>query len=615
MNTESILKDSIFKVGRVTSVDGRFVGIKVDKEKNSSHLLYKGNLLKNTSVGSYIKIAKGFIDIIGKIEGEHIKEEKNFSNKNYGNEKEKIDRILKVSLFGFFHGNNFEKGIKELPLIDNECFILTDNEFNKIHNFVKEGDEPITIGSLSLEKGQEIKIGVNSLFASHFGIFGNTGSGKSYTLAKIYHELFKKYKQDNKFKNNGTFLLFDFNGEYAKQSCITERKKVYNLTTRKKSSEKIPFKEKDLVDIEFISILATATEKTQKPFLSRTLNFYKKVLSDEDSINYFKNTVKKYTKNILSMTDKIKAHLLIDHLINILEKKEESNMRELLFKKIEWNNKHHYFMIKNKNCKALTDEEIQTVMEVFQIDDYQFPENIMKRIIDFLYLKLIIDIYNNKAQNDHIIHVINRLKSKKEDIEKILDTNDRNNSFFKGNNIIVINLKDVNLEMKKTLPLLLSKKIYMEHKKNHNTSTTKHLNIIIDEAHNILSEESVREEKDWKDYRLEIFEEIIKEGRKFGVFLTIASQRPRDISPTIISQLHNYFLHRLVNNQDIKSIERAITYLDKLSSEYLSILPIGTCVLAGLFTQVPVPVDIGKIEPEKYKPSNETIKLTEHWKN
>jgi hypothetical protein len=46
---------------------------------------------------------------------------------------------------------------------------------------------------------------------------------------------------------------------------------------------------------------------------------------------------------------------------------------------------------------------------------------------------------------------------------------------------------------------------------------------------------------------LETFEEIIKEGRKFGVFLTVASQRPSDISPTIISQLHNYFIHKLMN--------------------------------------------------------------------
>src|SRR5678815_555996 len=100
--------------------------------------------------------------------------------------------------------------------------------------------------------------------------------------------------------------------------------------------------------------------------------------------------------------------------------------------------------------------------------------------------------------------------------------------------------------MRKTIPLLLSKMVYREHKQADDDCT---LTIIIDEAHNILSSESFREAESWKDYRLETFEEIIKEGRKFGVFVTIASQRPNDISPTITSQAHNYFIHRLINQR------------------------------------------------------------------
>jgi HEPN domain-containing protein len=69
---------------------------------------------------------------------------------------------------------------------------------------------------------------------------------------------------------------------------------------------------------------------------------------------------------------------------------------------------------------------------------------------------------------------------------------------------------------------------------------------------------------------------------KFGIFLTIASQRPSDISATIISQLHNFFLHRLINNNDIRAVEKTISYLDKLSFESLPISPTGTCIFAGL---------------------------------
>ncbi|WP_432490503.1 hypothetical protein, partial [Flavonifractor plautii] len=90
--------------------------------------------------------------------------------------------------------------------------------------------------------------------------------------------------------------------------------------------------------------------------------------------------------------------------------------------------------------------------------------------------------------------------------------------------------------MRKVIPMLLCKHLY-DQKKENDPTNARYLNLIVDEAHNILSLESSRESEAWRDYRLETFEEIVKEGRKFGVFLTLASQRPHDISPTIISQL------------------------------------------------------------------------------
>lgn len=83
----------------------------------------------------------------------------------------------------------------------------------------------------------------------------------------------------------------------------------------------------------------------------------------------------------------------------------------------------------------------------------------------------------------------------------------------------------------KTIPMMLAKCSFLEHKSSKNTKESFHL--IIDEAHNILSETSVREAETWKDYRLELFEEIIKEGRKFGFFVTISSQRPLTSLPQL----------------------------------------------------------------------------------
>jgi hypothetical protein len=158
MKTDEISEDAIFKVGHVTAVRGRSIEIKIDKTKNSSHLLYRGKLLRNVAVGGYIKIVKGFTVIIGKIDGEFITEDRFYRHKGYGRDSDRMSRVVNVSLLGFFNGDKFERGIKELPLLDNECFLLHLWEFNQVHDFIRPDDEPLVIGNLALEKGQEIRV-------------------------------------------------------------------------------------------------------------------------------------------------------------------------------------------------------------------------------------------------------------------------------------------------------------------------------------------------------------------------------------------------------------------------------------------------------------------------
>lgn len=618
ISEQIILKDSIFRIGKVFSVEGRIVKIKVDKQKNASHLLYKGELLKNVGVGGYIKIIKGFISIIGKVESEQIQEDKSV-NHSYNKEEDKINRILNVSLLGFVDSNTFERGIKELPLIDNECFLLDKEEIEKVHDFVDEKkDKRLRLGVLALESGQPIHIGVNGLFASHIGIFGNTGSGKSYTLARLYRTLYTSFQEQKKFKENAKFLLFDFNGEYNLKDTIISNKNVVNLNTKNKEGEdKLMFNEKDLLNIELFSIMASATEKTQQPFLKRALDFYGTINNADDPLAYFQNTVRKKVERILCMTDKSKAYLLLDYMRELLPVSiNENGIEESLTDDFSWQSSLSKFYLNPYSEQKYFEQNIDFVKQTKlynQVEHYEFPEDIISKVIDFLYLQLIHDVLSNRAQNEHIAPVINKLKSFQKDFKKVIEISpDKSTDFWNGMNFTVINLNDANLNTKKLIPLLVSYKLYSEHKKEKKETNNKYLNIIIDEAHNILSYESQRESESWKDYRLETFEEIIKEGRKFGVFLTIASQRPSDISPTIISQLHNYLLHRLINNRDIQAVEKTISYLDKVSFESLPILPTGVCILAGLMAHIPVIVKVDEIE-KIHEPNNKTINLVSNW--
>lgn len=630
--------DSILKVGTVIAVKGRTIEVAVDKMKNASHLLYNGNVIKNVSVGSYLKIAKGFSELIGKIESEFIQEDKLNLSSNYSNSKNKIKRILVVTLVGFINSENnqkeFKQGLKELPLIENECYLLTEDEFELIHKFAKDSEDAIQIGTLLNETSVPIKLGVDRLFASHIGIFGNTGSGKSYSLAKIYNELFNKYKNESKFKENAKFILIDFNGEYVnpktddgkyKNIIIEEEfKEEFNLGDGK---NKFPISKESIESVEILSILLDATEKTQKPFLDSVINF-SQFKDEKFSFNNFIKT--EIIEIALSKKDKnIGVKIFYDMFRDIndcfSDNTKYHEIRKFISKEIDYKTDNGSYYLKKgmsnredkSNKNSSLEYQYENIIEYFYtplcklIDEIQFQNDDLFNLKLKIVLKYYKDVISGHINPEFIGSLKGRTIKIFRQLFKLIVVTE--NNLVSNKNVIIISLKNISDQsIKKLLPLVICKEYYDNHKFS-NGKKEKYLNIVVDEAHNILSKSSIRESETWKDYRLETFEEIIKEGRKFGVFLTIASQRPSDISDTIISQLHNYFLHRLINNKDIEAIGRTVSYLDRVSFESLSILPQGACILAGLSADLPVVIKVDKIEDD-YKPYNETIQLVKHWK-
>ena len=170
---------------------------------------------------------------------------------------------------------------------------------------------------------------------------------------------------------------------------------------------------------------------------------------------------------------------------------------------------------------------------------------------------------------------------------------------FDDNDVAVVSLHGVNLDQKKVVPLVVAKMLYRNQKACSRAEPGSSVHLIVDEAHNILSYSSQRESESWRDYRLETFEEIVKEGRKFGMYLTVCSQRPADISPTILSQMHNYFIHRLVNDEDLRAVNKAVSFIDGASASMIPVLPQGCCIVSGTATAYPVRVQVERLEIEK----------------
>jgi DNA helicase HerA-like ATPase len=622
---------TVFRVGRVVSVDGRQVRIAVDKLKNGSHLLFRGDIVRNVAVGSYVKVVKGFSELIAKVDGELVEEDRTASTV-YRRGVDVLARQLQVSLIGYLEEGRFERGVREMPLLDNECFILTQREFELIHTFVSGADTPIEIGTLAMEPTQTVSVGVNAIFASHVGIFGNTGSGKSYTLAKLYSQLFERFAERGGFRQRSKFLLIDFNGEYVDRtgddgdprstSVITSaaNKREYALTTRTPDGPKLPLPTAAVEDVAFWTVLLEATEKTQAPFLARVLSsdyWERRLAEPEDLLGVISDMVLRATKSTDATLDRQTVQNLLREIQTCLGSAAPPELGDLIRdfqQNLHYNATQRTFFWGQWGPQYITpDDDNWEGLTSSRVLELPIDFSVFQPGIDLIHFKIVLQYYreiiSGFSNREHLAPLIKRLETRVPDIKKLIVAEDDEDPFDKP--LIVVSLRDVNLSMRKVIPMLLCKHLY-DRKKETDPGNETYLNLVVDEAHNVLSMESSRESEAWRDYRLETFEEIVKEGRKFGVFLTLASQRPHDISPTIISQLHNYFLHRLVNNLDVHAIEKAVAYLDRVSFESLPILPTGVCVLAGVSAQVPVVVKIGSLPPET-EPNSRTMSVTNQW--
>lgn len=467
----------VLRVGKVVSVKGRVIDVLVDKTKNNSHLLFEGKLLRNVSVGSYVKITKGFEQLIGKIESEFVIEDKSYSQSDYKKGKDKIKRTLIISLVGYLEANNFEQGIKELPLIDNECFILTNSEYDKVHNFIKVGDESINIGVLASENSKPIELGVNSLFASHIGIFGNTGSGKSYSLASIYHSLFKKYGANSEFKKNARFLLIDFNGEYIGGDTITSNKNTYNLTSNASSSKsyrKLPLRTKLIKDVDFWSIILKATEQTQKPFLESTFknSYLENNINTETGIKkILKSTLEKIFTQVTSTQDANYHISFLEQLKGYEGDHIFTNIHDLIdFYKENiklWSDKN----TKRYDLKLAGSKIIYSDSNLSEFIEKSITEQIDKLKINLTNLsefqKIRIKIINNLFfsiqkgfyQRDHISPLLNRLNNRLRELNAVFE--ESSEALFNKSNLVIVSLKNVNsTEIKKIIPMYPSEQLH-----------------------------------------------------------------------------------------------------------------------------------------------------------
>lgn len=263
----------------------------------------------------------------------------------------------------------FEGELRELPLIGNEVYLVTKETVEAIHDLVGHGRTAVSF-AVTDNEGFEISFPVDGLFNSHIAIFGNTGSGKSNTLARMYSEFVRVMTARNSsaFRSNVRIVLIDFNGEYVRKKCITQDKAVYELSTRKQK-DRLPLPNDALLDIEMLSILVDATEKTQKPFLKRAVDYYRQIFAPgkTDSLEHFKNMLRLQVLLALGMTDKDRADLVLTYLRNILPKTNDAGEEIDVRSDIDWQNMLHYWYMRPSTASNLqTNEALRKDTELYK---------------------------------------------------------------------------------------------------------------------------------------------------------------------------------------------------------------------------------------------------------
>jgi hypothetical protein len=587
------------RVGEVVAVQGTNITLRIFDESSLETLFYDGHKYKGISIREYIGIKRGFSLIVCIIEGEYLDE------RRFEKEEQSINYLRKVEAkpIGYFQQKIFNDGIKYMPMIKDSAYLLNESQISEIFSQNENGS--FIIGKM-LKEEIPVSLPWERLFNSHIGIFGNTGSGKSNTLTKLYTELFANFEE--KIKGKSQFLLIDFNGEYTGDQLISDKanKKCFELNTRKKDGSKFPLPSSQIWNTEILALLFQATANTQTPFLNRVVEGRNKFQGNPDSLKtYVKKTIEAcfvtdtQKKDALSLMKVISEHLHDDAFSGYLGR-------------VKWHGGQDQQKFYIPDAGVYFDDEakfnrsMRPYLDKLTIN----VENEFDEIIVRINLQLLRDLMGNYVQYDHIQPLLKRVEASVIDLNKIFEINNTKNQKFALLN--VVSLRNCNQATKKIVPLLLAKMFYQEHRNKVSAQPNKTLHFIVDEAHNILSQQSNREHEVWKDYRLELFEEIIKEGRKFGIYVTLSSQRPADISPTIMSQLHNFFLHRLVNDKDLILIDNTISTLDRLSKSLIPNLSKGSCIATGTAFDLPIVLQVDKLIDGK-RPDSDDVDLTKLW--
>ncbi len=572
---------------------------------NVAHIKVEGNVLAQDMMNMHIVFEDNKKKIIGEVEDMDME-------------------LIKVRFLGEIRDNRFLGGVIRKPSLSAQVRIITEEEFGLIVG--RETPSSMLIGRSPLYNDFPLYIDVNDMFSNHSAIFGNTGSGKSWGLARLMQNVFAN---KNVVPLRSNFFIFDAYGEY--HTAFRDINKINPnfyfkyYTTNVNDTEgnllSIPLW---LLDVDDMALLLDATDHSQLPIIEEMLKLVRIFSeSDEMAVSYKNHLIAKAIMTILYTNQSATAKR--NDIFSILATcSTEAFHLEAPVQGIGYVRKFRDCFIIDKEGNFTESILVTQYISDFiddSLDKYESRESHYFTLEDLekaLSFTLISEglLRNQKTYSEAIalkvrLHSIVIGENAKYfhypqyiTLENYIATLVTYAPGKKAQ-IINFNLEDIEDRIAKVITKIYTKMLFT-FTKALKVRASIPFHIFLEEAHRYVQNDN---DKFLLGYN--IFDRVAKEGRKYGLVFNLISQRPVEISETVISQCSNFLIFKMNHPRDLDYIAKMLPNINQEIIEKQKSLQPGTCVGFGKAFRIPI---IIKMDPPNPPPHSSNCDVEARWK-
>ena len=542
------------------------------------------------------------------------------NSKLLGEVRNVLENSILIDLKGEFIGEKFIAGTIKKPSLSSIVRTIEDSELSILLG--NDDENSIYIGKSPLYPEKNIYSNINDLFSNHLAIFGNSGSGKCCSVSRIVQNIFLN---KNFLTYNANLFFFDAYGEYKNAfKSLSEINPNYQykfLTTN-------PIEQNDgrliipiyLLSIDDISLLLQVSDHQQITIIERMYKLVRIFSRNDDNAKKLKNhLIARAIMNILFSNQSATAKKSdIFTIINSCST-EEFNLKAQLqgigytrvFSEcfgIDRNGEFGESVLLNEYLNKYIDDDLESTIQI--PNQAYFTMNDLSNALNFTLIGE--GFQQNKTVHDAAVimkvrlnSIINSPNSVIFNTTEYMNLENYISSLIMNNNkrsqIINVNLEGIDDNLAKVLVKILSKMLF-DFAKSRTDRASIPFHLFIEEAHRY-----VVKDNDVFLLGYNIFERIAKEGRKYGVILDLVSQRPVEISETVVSQMSNFLILKMTHPKDLEYIEKMLPNISGDVIEKLNSLQTGTLVAFGAAFKIPLLIKMDMPNPTPYSSNCDVV--------